>query len=191
MSVYTAPLPEVHPSPLGNWNRLREKRIGIMLHYDDSTSDAGALEWLMRDPRCHVSYTWVVTDDGTVTLVAPKNARAWHAGVCKPSSPRLAYRDANSAFYGLAIAASGKDRATEQQIAAVVALCRDVFREHKWPLTDGWRVTTHAREAWPRGRKVDCEGADAHGRLRTKDYVLDPDVIRARLVDTSSPTEVP
>lgn len=147
------------PSPLGNWNRLREPRLGVMLHYDDSASDPGAVEWLTRDPRCRVSYNWLVLDDGTVVEIAPANARAWHAGVCRPSDPqRLRYRDANSAFYGIAIAASGRDTATAAQFDAVQRLVVDLFRRHGWSFAEPWRVTTHRREAWPRGRKIDIEG---------------------------------
>lgn len=160
---------------LGNWNKCRESRLGIVLHYDDSTSDAGALEWLLKDPRCHVSYNWIISDDGTLTAVAPEDARAWHAGVCRPSSAQLTYRDANSALYGIAIAASGKDHATPAQLDAVAALCRRLFAKHGWAHSETWRITTHSREAWPRGRKVDCEGTRPH------DPVLDPDAIRRRL----------
>ncbi len=166
---------------LGNWNKVRGSRGGIMLHYDDSSSDASGIEWLTQDPACHVSYNWAVTDAGAVVTVAPEHARAWHAGVCKPSDPRLPYTDANSTFYGVAITANAKDTATPRQVDSVVSLCRELFTKHGWPLTDGWRITTHAMEAWPRGRKVDCEGQDATGKLRTRNRVLDYEVIRRRV----------
>lgn len=139
---------------LGNWNKLVGKRIGVMAHYDASSSDAGAVEWMLRDPACHVSYTYLILDDGTVVSVAPENARAWHAGVCKPSDPvNMDYKDANSAFYGIAVAAGSKDTATPAQRAAFADLCARLMRKHKW--TEPWRITSHALEAWPRGRKVD------------------------------------
>lgn len=138
---------------LGNWNALKEKRIGVMAHYDASTSDAGAVEWMLRDPACKVSYNWLVLDDGTVVDVAPENARAWHAGVCKPSDPKMPYRDANSAFYGIAVAAGSKDKVTPKQREAFAQLCAALMRKNKWK--GAWRITSHALEAWPRGRKVD------------------------------------
>jgi len=142
-----------------NWNSPREKRVGILLHYDASKSDAGALHWLTRDPRCAVSYHVLITDDGTAYQIAPLDRRAWHAGVCVPSSPRLTYRDANSALYGVCIAATDGDRATGAQITAVVATCTMLAQREGWNLAaEPWRITGHNAEAWPRGRKTDPEG---------------------------------
>lgn len=139
----------------GPWGRLREPRGGVMLHYDASLSDASALEWLLFDPACKVSYTWLFLDDGTIVNVAPKRARAWHAGACRPSSV-LQYTDANSAFYGLAVAAKAGDHATPQQWRGVRDVSTGLFAEHRWPVSSvPWRLTDHAAEAWPRGRKVD------------------------------------
>ena len=126
-----------------------------MLHYDASVSDAGAVEWLLFSPSCKVSYTWLVLDDGTVVNVAPKRARAWHAGDCRPSGA-LKYEDANSTYYGIAVAARDGDTVTPAQWAAVRDLTVALFGEHRWPVSSvTWRLTDHAAEAWPRGRKVD------------------------------------
>lgn len=141
---------------MANWGKLREPRRGIMLHYDGSASDAGAVAWLTKDPRCAVSYTSLVTDDGQVVPIAPLDARAWHAGVCHPSMPDLMpYTDANSAFYGVSLAARAGDVVTTAQYTALVRHCVRLFHEHDWPVTELWRITDHAVEAWPRGRKVD------------------------------------
>ena len=40
------------------YGTLREERIGIMLHYDGSGSDRGAVQWF-ADERCKVSYNLV------------------------------------------------------------------------------------------------------------------------------------
>ena len=142
---------------LGNWNRVRGQRIGVCLHYDGSASDAGAVQWMLRDPGCKLSYNYLILDDGTVVPVAPENARAWHAGACRPSDPqRLPYTDANSAFYGIALAATHGDTATPAQRASTIALIVRLMRKHQW--TDTRRITSHADEAWPRGRKVDIGG---------------------------------
>lgn len=146
------------PDSPHNYNRLREPRQGIMLHYDGSTGDKGAVQWLLHDPRCHVSYNWLVLDHGAIVPIAPAGARAWHAGVCQPAGP-VDYHDANSAFYGLAFAATQGDVATEEAKAAVTKHCLALYRHHGWnPETEGWRIVSHGAEAWPRGRKVDPEG---------------------------------
>lgn len=149
------------PSKLGNWNRRREERIGIMVHYDDSASDAGAQAWLMEDPACKVSYNVLILDNGSRVEVTPTDARAWHAGVCRPSDPRLRYRDANSAFYGVALAQDWNDPVTDAALLSLVGWCATIFRLHGWGLkTEGWRIVGHDTEAWPRGRKVDPTGLD-------------------------------
>lgn len=137
---------------------LKEGRVGVMIHYDASASDAGGLAWF-ADPGCTVSYQDLVTDDGVVHEIAPRDARAWHAGVCKPSEPRLKYTDANSAFYGLSAATNDKVQATVQQLLSMAARTRWYFALHNWPVTDTWRIVGHDSEAWPRGRKSDPHGA--------------------------------
>ncbi len=147
---------------MGQWgDKLREKRQGILLHYDASASDPGAVAWLRDDPRCHVSYNWLILDSGAQVTIAPMDARAWHAGVCRPSDPaRLPYTDANSVFYGIAIAATDGDVVTKVQQAAVVNLCVALFKRHRWNRkTQLWRISGHDKEAWPRGRKHDPTGS--------------------------------
>jgi N-acetyl-anhydromuramyl-L-alanine amidase AmpD len=158
---------------LGNWNRLLAKRGGIMLHYDDSCSDASAQEWLLKDPACHVSYNKLFLDNGDVVQIAPDEARAWHAGVCKPSNPRLQYRDANSYFFGFAIAANGKDHIKPAQFDSLVRVCVEKFRLFGWTKLDLWRISSHSLEAWPRGRKVDIEGT------KKNDPVCSVEAVRA------------
>ncbi len=150
--------PDAEPdagSPLGNWNGLRGERQGVMLHYDDSSCDAGGVAWLTHDPACKVSYNDLILDDGTEVSIAPRTARAWHAGVCDPSDDQDDYDDANSAFYGVAVAAKAGDTIAPVQHEAVVQYCVRRFREHDWAASETWRITSHDREAWPRGRKVD------------------------------------
>jgi N-acetyl-anhydromuramyl-L-alanine amidase AmpD len=137
---------------------LKEKRMGVMLHYDGSTSDAGGLGWF-ADPGCTVSYQDGVDDAGVVHEIAPASARAWHAGVCRSSDPRrLPYVDANSAFYGVAILTNEKTGATILQTLVVAARVRHYFAKEGWPVTETWRIVGHDTEAWPRGRKIDPTG---------------------------------
>lgn len=154
-------------------------RMGVMLHYDASVTDRGALAWL-TNPECRVGYNYLIWDDARLFEIIPADRRAPHAGRTRSSDPvRLPYPDdtANSAFYGVAIAAGGRpgDRATPAQVSACGALCRALFAAEGWPVTDAWRVTSHHLEAWPRGRKPDVVGPDpAHP-------VLDLEAVRALL----------
>jgi N-acetyl-anhydromuramyl-L-alanine amidase AmpD len=145
---------------VANWNGMREPRLGCLLHYDASTSDAGAVQWLLHDSRAKVSYNWLVLDSGEIVNIAPADVRAWHAGICRTSDPRLPYKDANSAFYGIAIAATAGDIATEAQKQSVADLCTQCFKRHGWDFKQLWRIVGHDTEAWPRGRKVDPVGPD-------------------------------
>lgn len=158
-----------------NWGALLEPRQGICLHYDESASDRGAVEWLLYSPNCKVSYNDLILDDGTVVEIAPADRRAWHAGVCKPSDPRLTYRDANSALYGVAVAAKHTERATPAQFAAVVDRCVTLMRRNGWGVSETWRIVGHRTEAWPRGRKDDPDGKLGK--------VIDVEAVRAAVVE--------
>lgn len=145
--------------PVGKaWGRLRGIPQGIMLHYDASASDRGAVAWLEDDARAEVSYHYLVLDDGRVLQIAPPGSRAWHAGVCRPSRREFTYSDGNTAFVGVAIAAKPGDVVTPAQLTSVALVCQYVFWLHGWNPADEWRITGHAAEASPRGRKVDPEG---------------------------------
>ena len=114
----------INEIPNKQYGTLREDRQGICLHYDGSGSDRGSVQWF-ADERCKVSYNLLVLDDGSYVRIAPDTARAWHAGRCRPSDPsRLHYGDANSAFYGIAIASSGKHDVTPLQMLTIALLCR-------------------------------------------------------------------
>ena len=153
------PAPKVAPRPRPELGRkVIGKRLGVMLHYDGSTSDRGALAWL-QDPACKLGYNFLVWDDGTVWEIIPRALRAPHAGVTRSSDPaRFPYPDngANSAFYGVALAATSGDKATPAAVAATADLCRQLAAVHGWPLdAPGSWITTHEAEAWVRGRKHD------------------------------------
>lgn len=144
-------------SPLGNWGRLREPRQAIMLHYDASSNDRAGVQWVKYDSRVKVSYNFMVTDAGRLITITPFHARAWHAGVCRPSDPRLQYTDANSAFYGISITATVGDIATDAAKRTIAQLCFTLFHHHDWAIDETYRIVSHRDEAWPRGRKTDPE----------------------------------
>ncbi len=148
------------PIPTEAFNKhLREDRLGVMVHYDASASDAGAVSWLGH-PDCHVSYNDIVLDDGTYRSIVKWEHRAWHAGRCRPSHGLLTYRDANSAFIGIAAATNQRESATQAQLLTLALLCRLAFEDYGWPLEETWRVVGHEAEAWGRGRKHDPTGDD-------------------------------
>ncbi|MES2177987.1 MAG: N-acetylmuramoyl-L-alanine amidase [Gemmatimonadota bacterium] len=158
---------------------LAAPRGGIMLHYDDSSSDHGALEWF-HDPRCRNGYTWLVLDDGRVVELADPGMRTPHAGPCLTPM-------ANSRFYGIAATTNGSVCVTAQQQSSIVRLCFAIARFHKWsdPVLVGhdeqavWTAEyTKRRALWGTvGRKVDPTGRRPDGvpvlDVRTvKDQVL-------------------
>jgi hypothetical protein len=142
-------------------------RLGIMLHYDDSSDDRWSLAWF-RDPACRNGYTWLAMDDGRLIELADPAMRTPHAGPCRT-------KNANSAYYGLAAATNGKVPVTDAQFETVVGCCLFVFRYHGWTAGEvETRITGHDAEAiWTAkytkdrarwgtlGRKVDPTGQRA------------------------------
>jgi N-acetyl-anhydromuramyl-L-alanine amidase AmpD len=157
-----------HPSIIKrhNWGELTEHRLGVMLHYDASYSDKSSVAWL-ASAEITVSYNWIVMDSGNIIPIAPLENRAWHAGCCKSDDPRLPYHDANSAFYGVSIAATEGDVATREAKTSIADLCVTLFGMHEWTLAEIWRIVSHGSQAvyckghpraGQRGRKHDPEG---------------------------------
>jgi N-acetyl-anhydromuramyl-L-alanine amidase AmpD len=146
---------------------LREPRIGVMVHYDGSSSDHGGLAWF-ADPKCEVSYQVGALDDGRWAQIAPDSARAWHAGACRTSDPkRLSYRDANSAFYAIAALTDETHQVTVAQMLTIAWKIRTWFRAEGWKPEETWRIVGHDTEAvfergharaGQRGRKIDPTG---------------------------------
>ena len=152
---------------------LGASRSGIMLHYDDSSSDPSALQWF-ADPRCTNGYTWLVLDDGRVIELADPAMRTPHAGPCLTPM-------ANSRYYGIAAATNGLEPATSRQLASIVELCTALCQFHGWnAATTGQlraRIVGHDEQAvWTAactsqqqlwgttGRKVDPTGQRTDGQ---------------------------
>jgi N-acetylmuramoyl-L-alanine amidase len=121
-----SPLVEsVQPSP------NHEARIGaarpdiLLLHYTGMKSTQAALERLC-DPTARVSSHYLVFEDGRIFQLVPETQRAYHAG----ASSWERTTDINSRSIGIEIGNKGHDfgcpEFPEPQIAAVVALCRDI-----------------------------------------------------------------
>ncbi|HEY8579130.1 MAG TPA: N-acetylmuramoyl-L-alanine amidase [Beijerinckiaceae bacterium] len=125
----------VAPSPNHGERQGVAAPDSLILHYtglrqadaEAWLSDPGgaALSWL-RDPLSEVSSHYVVEPDGRILQLVPEARRAWHAG-------RSAWRgraDMNTCSIGVEIVnlghSGGLPAFPDAQIAALVALCRDI-----------------------------------------------------------------
>ncbi|MCT8996865.1 N-acetylmuramoyl-L-alanine amidase [Chelativorans intermedius] len=139
----------VHPSPNFGVRRSGMRPDAVILHYTGMDS-AEAAECRLCDPAAEVSAHYLVHEDGRVVQMVAEAARAWHAG--RASWQGLS--DVNSFSIGIEIVnpghAGGYPDFPESQIAAVIALCRDICRRHG---IAAHRVLAHSDVA--PGRKVD------------------------------------
>jgi N-acetylmuramoyl-L-alanine amidase len=104
----------------------------LLLHYTGMKSADGALAWL-RDPRSTVSCHYFVFEDGRIARLVDEEMRAHHAGV----SNWAGESDINSRSIGIEIANPGHDFGyrpfPEIQIAALIALCREIISRRPIP----------------------------------------------------------
>jgi N-acetylmuramoyl-L-alanine amidase len=109
-----------------------EARIGVvrpdilLLHYTGMKSTQAALERLC-DPGPRVSSHYLVFEDGRIFQLVPEARRAYHAG----ASSWERTSDINSRSIGIEIGNQGHDfgcpEFPDAQVAAVIALCRDIL----------------------------------------------------------------
>jgi N-acetylmuramoyl-L-alanine amidase len=109
-----------------------EARIGVarpdilLLHYTGMKSTQAALERLC-DPGPRVSSHYLVFEDGRISQLVPEARRAYHAGAGSWEGTS----DVNSRSIGIEIGNQGHDfgcpEFPDAQIAAVIALCRDIL----------------------------------------------------------------
>jgi N-acetyl-anhydromuramyl-L-alanine amidase AmpD len=169
-----------------NHGELREPRIGCALHYTGG-GFVESVAWC-RVPKGPtndnpVSYHVIIAPDGAAVQLVPWDRRAWHMGNCRPSQTSRSYEDANSAFYGIALAGGPEfGRPTDAQEQTLNGILFDRFHEHQWSLGDWWRVVGHDTECWPRTRKHDPTG-DSHGYGPSSPW-LSLDGVRAALAAT-------
>jgi N-acetylmuramoyl-L-alanine amidase len=118
---------EVKPSPNQD-ERLLPAEI-LLLHYTGMAYTAAAIERLC-EPAAKVSSHYVVDEDGNIIQLVPEARRAWHAG----QSTWEGVGDINSRSIGIEIANPGHGFGypdfPEVQVAAVIALCRDIVARH-------------------------------------------------------------
>jgi N-acetylmuramoyl-L-alanine amidase len=128
----------VEPSP--NHGERRAPIDILLLHYTGMPHADGALQRLC-DPTSEVSTHYFVFEDGRLVQCVPEGRRAWHAGDASWGG----VADINSRSIGVEIANPGHglryDDFPDVQIAAVIALGRDVLARHPIP---PWRVLAHS-----------------------------------------------
>lgn len=138
----------VRPSPNHNERRGTDRPDAIVLHYTGMADGPSALRRLC-DPAAEVSCHYLVEEDGTVLQLVPEARRAWHAG----RGTWAGHDDLNSASVGVEIVNGGHDFGLppfpDAQVAAVIALCRDVMGRNGIP---PGRVLAHSDIAPARKR---------------------------------------
>lgn len=119
--------------PSANFNERTRTIDTILLHYT-----AGELEsslTCLTDPKGtnRVSAHYVVDRNGDIYRLVDESKRAWHAGASKWKG----IADINSASIGIEIINLGRradgsfDPYTDEQIAAVIALCKNIMARNK------------------------------------------------------------
>ncbi|MBX6426547.1 MAG: N-acetylmuramoyl-L-alanine amidase [Variibacter sp.] len=135
MSSFTPDSPlvtEVVPSP--NHGERRQVRAPdmLILHYTGMPDSQAALQRLC-EAAAQVSAHYFVFEDGRIVQCVAESRRAWHAGLARWGTAT----DINSHSIGIEIANPGHCYGypdfPPQQIAAVIALCRDILARHAVP----------------------------------------------------------
>jgi N-acetylmuramoyl-L-alanine amidase len=129
----------------------------LLLHYTGMTSTVDATAWLCN-PAAKVSSHYVVDEDGNIVQLVPEARRAWHAG----QSSWEGVTDINSRSIGIEIGNPGHGEGypdfPEPQVAAVIALCRDLAERYHFRSD---RVLAHSDVAplrkWDPGEKFPWE----------------------------------
>jgi len=144
-----SPLAErFYPSP-NHGPRLVGPTDALILHYTGMPTGEAALD-LLTTQRGGVSCHYFVWEDGRIWQLVAEDFRAWHAG----KSFWAGETDLNSRSIGIEIVNPGHDGGCppypEAQIAAIIALCRDICGRAKIPPQ---RVLAHSDIA--PSRKID------------------------------------
>jgi N-acetylmuramoyl-L-alanine amidase len=143
------PEAEVRVSPNINERRGPAPVDILLLHYTGMANGQGAEDWLCN-LESGVSCHYIIHEDGRVVQMVPESKRAWHAG----KSSWHGEADINSRSVGIEVVNGGHDfglpEYPDAQIAAVIALSKDILARHAIPAE---RVLAHSDVA--PGRKRD------------------------------------
>jgi len=124
-----------------NFDERGESPVDVLvLHYTGMPEEEAALTRLC-DPEAKVSSHYVVRENGEIVQLVAEDKRAWHAGVSRWREAT----DLNARSIGIEIVNPGHDGGCppypEVQIAAVVALSRDIAARWRIPRD---RVLAHS-----------------------------------------------
>lgn len=137
------------PSPNYN-NRLAGKAIDMLVLHYTGMRDAKAALKRLTDPEAQVSSHYLIDEEGKTYRLVDEKQRAWHAGV----SYWAGERDINGVSIGIELVNPGHDFGyrpfPEAQMAALIALGREILTRHKIP---SLRVLGHSDVA--PARKID------------------------------------
>ncbi|AJD41833.1 N-acetylmuramoyl-L-alanine amidase [Rhizobium sp. SEMIA 4085] len=130
----------VQPSPNHGERADGRKPDMIILHYTGMPTPGSALDWLCRE-ESQVSCHYFVHENGDVVQLVAEARRAWHAG----KGSWHGEGDINSRSIGIEIVNAGHPGGLpdfpEEQIAAVIELCRDCGK--RWSIAPE-RVLAHS-----------------------------------------------
>jgi len=112
----------------------------LLLHYTGMESAEAALA-RMCDPAAKVSAHYCIDEDGSITRLVAEDRRAWHAGVSRWAGAT----DVNGRSIGIELVNPGHEFGyrpfPEPQMAALIALAREILGRHPVP---PWRVLGHS-----------------------------------------------
>ncbi len=130
----TTPPLKIIPYPSPNYSKRTLQVDTILLHYTAIDSVESSLRHLANARiKSRVSAHYVVGTDGAIYRLVDEKYRAWHAG----EAYWRGVRNVNSSSIGIEIVNAGIDKKgnrppyPEAQIAAVIALCKDIQSRHK------------------------------------------------------------
>ncbi len=129
----------VEPSPNHGERKNCDAPDMINLHYTGMPDHGQALSWL-KNIQSEVSSHYFVWPDGRIVQLVPESRRAWHAG----KSFWAGEADINSRSIGIEIANAGHPGGLpefpQQQIEAVIELCRDCMQRWRIRPNGFWRI---------------------------------------------------
>jgi len=134
------------PSP-NNSPRNGAEVQAVVIHYDASLSDSGAISW-MRNPQSRVSAHYHIGRTGVVTQLVDLERAAWHAGVATLPLPD-----------GTSLAAGANEHSIGIELANAGMLQQDEngaiwYRDGDSAVRVSGQVE-HAAMVWPSGMRIE------------------------------------
>lgn len=128
---------------------------GVILHHSYGSYN-GSVSWILQEAS-RVSYHCIIDEDGSRTVFANDNQRAWHAG----HSTFNGRKGCNSFMLGLAFSGDTNARElTKEEIESAVEFLLPRFDRWNWP-KDLSTITTHRAVSPNRKNDVDIRAEAA------------------------------